>query len=164
MIEEVVNQQQIQTVEDLAGVIWVEHFTAIIGPAQVEYMLRTFQSVEAISRQIEEGCKYYLVMDDQWPCGYIAVEPRKEKGELFLSKLYLLGTKRGKGIGRKAFMWCVDYAKSRGLGKITLRCNINNTVALDFYRKAGFVTTRHDIKQLDDGFVMDDYLMELTVL
>jgi len=163
MIEKVVNELQIQTVADLAGIIWVEHFTSIIGPEQVKYMLETFQSFDAISDQIREGYMYYLIYYEDQPCGYIAVIPKEEEGELFLSKLYLLGTKRGKGVGRKGLEWCIDFAKDRGLEKITLRCNIKNKVALDFYEKAGFVTTSHHIKELDDGYVMDDYLMELKI-
>lgn len=40
--------------------IWQQHFTAIIGANQVEYMLTKFQSFEAIAEQIRSGAQYYL--------------------------------------------------------------------------------------------------------
>ena len=38
---------QIIEVADLANTIWTEHFTPLIGSAQVYYMLEKFQSVVA---------------------------------------------------------------------------------------------------------------------
>ena len=59
------DQRLIKTVVLLAKEIWREHFTAIIGKAQVDYMLKKFQSEEAVREQIEnEGFLYYLLRQD----------------------------------------------------------------------------------------------------
>ena len=34
--------------------IWEEHYTSILGPEQVEYMVREFQSAPAVLRQMRE--------------------------------------------------------------------------------------------------------------
>ena len=60
-IVQVKTKEQIAGVEALAFEIWHEHYIPIIGVKQVEYMLKKFQSQEAISEQIEEGCSYYLI-------------------------------------------------------------------------------------------------------
>ncbi|HJJ96454.1 MAG TPA: hypothetical protein O0X38_02255 [Methanocorpusculum sp.] len=47
---------------ELATEIWTEHFPPIIGAAQTVYMIKTFQSAEAVRRQItEDGYQYYLL-------------------------------------------------------------------------------------------------------
>ena len=44
----------------LAGEIWREYYTSIIGAEQVEYMLAKFQSPERIYADIKEsGCVYF---------------------------------------------------------------------------------------------------------
>jgi diamine N-acetyltransferase len=54
-ILKVETNSQVATVAKLAREIWVQHFTPIIGDAQVEYMLHKFQSSEAIASQLGEG-------------------------------------------------------------------------------------------------------------
>ena len=54
-IEAVSGENQIETIEALAEEIWSEHFTPIIGKAQVDYMLGKFQSKQAICEQINNG-------------------------------------------------------------------------------------------------------------
>ncbi len=80
----------------LAKEIWHEHFTPIIGYDQVVYMLEKFQSPVAVNGQIEEGYEYYLTMVDGQLVGYIGIH--KGPSALFLSKLYLEKSARGKGL------------------------------------------------------------------
>ena len=44
MFLEVLTEHQIEIVESLAREIWTEHYVAIIGIEQVDYMLDRFQS------------------------------------------------------------------------------------------------------------------------
>jgi hypothetical protein len=60
VIEPVTATEQTRQVAELARDIWTEHYVPIIGRDQVDYMLDRFQSSDAIARQIESGCKYYL--------------------------------------------------------------------------------------------------------
>ena len=53
---------EIATVAKIANEIWREHYTPIIGPDQVDYMLMRFQSTEAIGDQIAGGMHYWLVI------------------------------------------------------------------------------------------------------
>jgi len=50
----VTTDNEIQAVATLANEIWHQHFTPIIGIAQVEYMVEKFQSYPAISNQIKK--------------------------------------------------------------------------------------------------------------
>ncbi|MHC4098096.1 MAG: GNAT family N-acetyltransferase [Planctomycetota bacterium] len=102
-IEPVLNNSQIEIVENLAYEIWNEHFTPIIGKAQVDYMLEKFQSRKAISEQIENGFLYYLIRTNNDSIGYIGIHPKQD--ELFLSKIYIRSSERGRGYGRKAIQF-----------------------------------------------------------
>ena len=144
-------------VEDLARVIWEEHYTPIIGAEQVEYMLRIFQSAEAVEKQIQEGMQYYLVGLGSVPVGYLAfnLEPK----ELFLSKIYVLKEKRGAGLGRASMEFVESKARDLGRNAISLTVNKNNSHSIRAYEKMGFVNLEAIETDIGSGFVMDDYLM-----
>ncbi len=152
----------IKMVALLAREIWTEHFTAIIGKPQVDYMLEKFQSAEAILRQIEdEGFLYYLLKENDGEyIGYTGIVPDKNKRELFLSKLYIRCDKRRQGYAKKAMQFIEDFARQMGLDKITLTVNKNNAIAIEAYRKMGFESAGSIVTDIGGGFVMDDYKME----
>lgn len=160
-IEKVSTESQIETVARLAHEIWNQHFVPIIGQAQVDYMLDKFQSKRAIAEQIENGYSYYLLKAGSDYVGYTGIYPRE--GELFLSKLYIRASERGKGFGRKAIEFLVELARERGLGKITLTVNKYNTDTIEAYEKLGFANLGVLVQDIGGGFVMDDYKMEKVV-
>jgi diamine N-acetyltransferase len=161
MIIEVSTEKQIEMVESLAREIWTEHYIPIIGKAQVEYMLEKFQSKPAIAEQLKSGCLYFLLEEDEKSLGYIGVQPKGE--ELFLSKIYVKATQRGKGYGKKALQFVENLAKVKGLNKITLTVNKNNANTIKAYEKLGFKNLGAVIQDIGNGFIMDDYKMEKLV-
>ena len=52
-LKRVLTDNQVDSVVRLAHTIWPEHYSPIIGRDQVEYMLSTYHSAEAISDEIE---------------------------------------------------------------------------------------------------------------
>ena len=120
----------------LARGVWREHFTPIIGAGQVEYMLRRFQSEEAVRGQMErEGYVYYFFLWDGEKAGYMGV--RAEGDALFLSKLYLKKEFRGRKISRAATDFLLGVCRERGLPKVRLQ-----------------------VTDIGNGYVMDDYVLE----
>ncbi len=157
-IEEVLNKQQIKIVEKLACEIWNQHFIPIIGKAQVDYMLDKFQSKKGLSEQIKKGCLYFLIKTDDNYIGYLSVLPKKN--ELFLSKLYIKSSERGKKIGKKAIEFVENLAEKKGLHRITLTVNKYNTNTIKAYEKMGFTNISSIVQDIGNGFIMDDYKME----
>jgi RimJ/RimL family protein N-acetyltransferase len=155
--EEAFTEAQIQMVETLAYEIWNEHFTPIIGKAQVDYMLEKFQSIKPISEQIEQGYQYYLLKTDEGFFGYTGVQSKDS--EMFLSKLYIKSSQRGKGYGRRVIAFIESMAREKGLDKITLTVNKNNLDAIKAYEKFGFENLGPVVQDIGGGFVMDDYQM-----
>ncbi len=152
----------IDIVAALARVTWREHYPAIIGSRQVEYMLERFQSPAAIAEQIREGYRYYIIRDGgNDPAGYFAVFAREN--ELFLGKLYVVAEKRGRGYGKHAIAFIDNIARAAGIARITLTVNKNNHASIKAYQRFGFVIVRSLVQDIGNGFVMDDYVMEKSV-
>lgn len=158
MIIPVKNDEQIRIVVSLAREIWTEHYVQIIGVSQVEYMLSKFQSFEAVSNQIKhDDLKYFLIENGKIAVGYCAVKFQQKS--LYLSKLYVKSSERGKGFGRKAIEFIEKLALENNLLQINLNVNKNNTNSIKAYEKLGFSAT--DTVEIDIGnnFVMSDYVM-----
>ncbi len=153
----------IARVAALAHEIWHEHYTPIIGPAQVEYMVPKFQSREAIAAQIGTGARYDLVYEKGQAVGYIGVVPDTAAGELFLSKIYIRRDRRGCGLGRFALDHVESVCRELGTPYIWLTVNKNNHASIRAYEKMGFSHRREICQDIGHGFVMDDYLLDKTL-
>lgn len=155
-------KQDIARVAALAHAIWNEHFPAIIGQAQVDYMVEQFQSVNAIARQIAEGYEYYLIVADENTAGYIGLEVGDDQ-RLFLSKFYMQASYRGRGLARQALTFIEDRARACSCAAVHLTCNRDNSAAIRAYERLGFVHTGTVVMDIGHGFVMDDVTMEKQV-
>lgn len=152
-------EDDLTAIANLADIIWREHYTPIIGPEQVEYMLHKFQSASAMSQQISEGVSYYTLWLDELLVGYLSFYTKGEV--LFLSKIYVLSQIRGQGIGQQAIEFIKEQAQLQGLERIQLTVNKHNTGSITAYEKMGFKKTEEVVMDIGEGFVMDDFVMEL---
>ena len=148
-------------IAQLADITWREHYTPIIGLEQVEYMLTKFQSVNAISTQVDEGYQYFIINYEKTSVGYLLFI--KEKNSLFLSKIYILSNYRGKKIGKAAMSFIEDRAEKLNCNKIKLTVNKNNSNSIAAYEKIGFIKKGAIVMDIGNGFVMDDYKMEKSI-
>src|SRR5210317_2328791 len=98
------------TISVLAKNIWTEHYTPIIGLDQVNYMLEKFQSEIAIQNQINiDNYKYYLIIYENTAIDYLSIKNNDDA--LFLSKIYIDKSCRGKGFGKIAINFIEEQAK-----------------------------------------------------
>lgn len=157
-IESAEDKKSLAIIDALAGEIWREHYTPIIGKEQVAYMLDKFQSLAAMEKQLANGMAYYLVYFGTTPCGYLGIERRGEA--LFLSKIYLLRYFRGRGLGNRMMSFVEERALELGCDRIQLTVNRHNSTAIKAYEKMGFRNLRPIVADIGEGFVMDDFLLE----
>ena len=162
LIKPVDSVQEISVVSDLAYKIWNAHYVSIIGQAQIDYMLEKYQSREAISRQInEENYEYFLVSSALIPVEYFAII--EKPAEMFLSKIYVLESERGKGFGRIAINFLLSRCRAKNLKYIILTVNKYNLNTITAYEKMGFEKYGEIVADIGSGYVMDDIMMRLTV-
>lgn len=145
----------------LARQIWLEHYTPIIGRAQVDYMTGKFQSAAAIWQDIQNGgMTYDLIVCNGQMAGYVGVKPDASSHSLFLSKFYVDRSRRGQGIGRWVFSQLVDRARMMDCHTIWLTVNRYNHGSIAAYQALGFHITKEVCSDIGHGYVMDDYHME----
>lgn len=156
-----VKKNEYPIIESLASSIWTEHYTPIIGAAQVEYMLKNFQSSGAIEKSVGEGSEYFFIKSGGKAIGYFAYAQKADS--LFISKLYLLKEHRGSGGGRFCFEEAKKTAKERKLSKIWLTVNCNNSSSIEAYKKLGFIFTEKKRQDIGGGFFMDDYILSYDI-
>lgn len=163
VISEISSSEEIKTVALLADRIWHEHYSRILDPGQIDYMIGKYQSEGAIARQMkEEGYRYYLLRLGPEAIGYLGM---KEEGRtLFLSKLYIARPYRGKGYSRAAFDCVQEYARRHALESVWLTVNRHNTESVAVYKAAGFSVVREEVTDIGNGYVMDDFIMEKKIL
>ena len=155
--------EQLKANAALAAEIWREHFRGIITDEQIEYMLDKFQSFEAMKRQLEtEHYEYYGFFEDGAQRGYFAIADKGD-GTLFLSKLYLHKSVRGRGYASLMFERIKEIARERGLGSVWLTVNRHNDSSVAVYRHWGMEVIREQKADIGEGFVMDDYVFSIDV-
>lgn len=161
-LEPVETPEKIEELCALAAEIWQEYFTPILEPGQVPYMVEKFQSVPAVTRQIEEqGYEYRLMKLNGKAVGYTGFH--LEADELFLSKLYVHKSCRGMGLSRKTFDWLKERCRAEGKKAIWLTVNRYNTHTIEVYRHYGFEVIREEKNDIGGGYYMDDFIMEVQI-
>ncbi len=151
---------ELREVTELADKIWHECFTNIISIGQIDYMIEKFQSLDAMTDQIEnQGYTYFAVRDDDSLCGYIGVKPESDE-RFFLSKLYLHKSRRGRGIASLMLQRVFDEARKSGKKRVYLTVNKHNNHAIDVYKKTGFIISDVALTDIGGGYIMDDFIME----
>src|SRR5690606_33881250 len=128
-----ITKSDLDSIAQLARVIWQEHYPSIISLEQIHYMLEKFNSLEAIAEQVEEGVLFYYIIYSNEPVGFTAF--KKENDHVFLRKLYILKAYRQKGIAKNTLQFIVFTTLSWGLNSIRLYVNKYNTNAVMAYEK-----------------------------
>jgi len=150
------NQTDIGKISELASVIWNQHYRAIIGQPQIDYMLNLMYSEQTISEQLNSKQHlYYLINSNDCTVGFISVHEEK-KGDWFLHKFYIDQTKASKGIGTFTFEILKQLLKPN---KITLTVNRQNHKSINFYFKLGFKIEGVANFDIGNNFEMNDFVM-----
>ena len=150
-----------ESLAQIASVIWRQHFTPIIGPEQVEYMLTHFQSSQAIRQFILDGYDYFFIQSNGKNIGYLALQNRDS--HIHLSKFYILQKYRGQGHGKSTMAFIREYVSKNGLKSLRLVVNKENQDTIAVYEKMGFKKIGAPVTDIGGGYVMDDYEFELMV-
>ena len=149
------DKEEINEMSGMATAIVRDYYDPIIGKEQNDYMLKMFQTPEAIAEQMEHGYRYYFVRENGKNLGFVAFYPRENA--LYLSKLYLYKDERGKGYAREILEFLKTQARELGFNRIELNVNRNNDTRF-IYEKLGFTVAWEEKNDIGNGFYMDDYV------
>jgi len=134
---------------------------ALLILEELDYMLTKFYSIQSLENQLANGHVFILVSENNMNLGFISFEINAEKTtKTKIHKLYVLPKNQGKGIGMKL----IDYVKNESVinENTALFLNVNKqNNAQEFYIKYGFKITKDIVINIGNGYVMDDFEMEL---
>lgn len=157
---------------DIAGEIWRGYWPSLIGEEQTEYMIEQFQSFEAIRTYMaERDYEYWLLVategegDDaaKTIVGFTGGRSEADSNRFFISKIYLYPEARGHGYARRVIEFYEDLCFARGHVAMYLTVNKHNDLGIRAYIGTGFETIDSVETDIGQGFIMDDYIMQLTL-
>lgn len=108
------------------------------GGRDTDFYFQRFLSPRVVRGMIRDGYVYGYVEDDsENPLGIYAYR-RQEDGTLYISKLYLSRSARGKGVGRSAVDYMLGKGREMGCKRAHLDVNAENAPAIRAYESYGF--------------------------
>ena len=151
---------EIPALVTLAAQIWRAHYPGIISVAQIEYMLEERYSDTLIRAELARKDLWWDVLTaDNVMTGYASYFLTGSPAELKLDKLYLHPRAHRQGYGGMLVDHVLSFMAGVGCTRLTLAVNRRNQSAIDAYLKYGFSITATSVREIGEGFVMDDYIM-----
>ena len=156
--------EDIPTLAALARDIWRAHYPGIISVAQIEYMLAERYDEAVIREELKRNDLWWdvLMLNGQMT-GYASYfftgAVTGDASEMKIDKLYLHPCAHRQGYGGMLIRHVAEVATQRGCTRLTLAVNRHNQSAIDAYHKHGFHIADTSVREIGDGFLMDDYIM-----
>lgn len=155
----VIDAEGIQEVAKMADEVWHEHYVGIISEEQIDYMVKEYQSVEAITEAIHKtGYDYFILNNGVSNIGYFAI--KIEEDDLFISKFYVLKEFRKQGYAKQAFQFLKGLSEAMELKTISLFTHKKNADAIAVFKKFGMNKVGSVENDYSNGYIMDDYKMQ----
>ena len=155
----------IPEIKRLSDEIWKQVYPSVVPMAQIEFLLNTWYSTDALTEQMEQsGHQFILVEWNDEAVGYASYSMKlADQPERFrVHKLYLQPAMHGKGIGRAMLKFIA--AESMPLGCKELELNVHKrNPAVGFYQHVGFSIEKDIVTVIEHGHVLDDYIMTLDL-
>lgn len=152
-------------IRSIAYRTWPETFESILTPDQIMYMLEQMYSIESLKDQTHNrGHQFIVVKIGQDYYGFSSIEPNyAAQSQTKIHKIYVLPEAQGKGIGKALFAEITKRALQAGNQKLLLNVNRNNK-ATHFYQGIGFNIVDNEDIDIGNGYYMNDYIMEKSIL
>ena len=157
------NSEHISIIIELTKKIWPVAYGEILSKAQLDYMIDKFYNETALRELIQKGHVFYLAQDDKDNyVGFVSYEINSEPNKTKIHKIYVLPQTQGTGLGKQFFELVKEKAIENNQKAIFLNVNKYNN-AINFYAKLGFVKVKDEVIDIGNGYVMDDYVMEVAI-
>ena len=163
MIISEVKTEQLSIIQDLAYRIWPSTYGEILSKVQLDYMLDKFYNLNYLQNQLENGQHFILISNENVIVGFASYEFNFENSnKTKVHKIYVLPEIQGKGVGKIL----MDFIKNKAVKNTNsgLLLNVNRfNKAITFYEKYGFVKNNSVDIEIGNGYLMQDYILELNL-
>ncbi len=158
-----IKANQLPIIIELTKKIWPVAYGTILSKAQLDFMIQKFYNETALQELMQKGHVFYLAQDEKENyVGFVSYEINSVPDKTKIHKIYVLPETQGTGLGRQFFELVKEQAKENNQNAIFLNVNKYNN-ALHFYTKLGFSIVNDEVIDIGEGYVMDDYIMELGI-
>lgn len=156
--------ENFDSIRAIAKEVWPIAYGAILSQEQLDYMMEMMYSVPSLQNQANaKKHRFILAKEDDNILGFASYEFNySKKPKTKIHKIYVLSTQQGKGIGKELIDFITNEAKTRHQKALILNVNKNNT-AIRFYERIGFSISFEEVIAIGNGYVMDDYVMEISI-
>lgn len=152
-----------ETIRSIAHTTWPVTYGEILSKEQLDYMLDKMYSDATLLENLNKGHHFILINKDSVCLGFASFEHRYMNEKCTrLHKIYLLPETQGKGMGKMLLEQITALAKENQSEIISLNVNRFNK-AHAFYKKMGFQVVAEEDLAIGNGYLMEDYKMELKI-
>lgn len=156
-------KEQLHIVAELSRIIWPVAYKEILSPAQLQYMIDYFYSLDALETQFQSGQHFLLLKEKEKAIGFLSYELNcYNTQKLKIHKIYVLPSEQGKGLGKLLIGKAIEIATTHQQKAVFLNVNKYNKARF-FYEKLGFTIVKDEVIEIGNGYVMDDYVMEKII-
>ena len=148
MILQNFTEKDFQNLHSFMQPLWEETYGDILPKEQIHFLLKKYFSPAAIVHFRNLGYQYRKIDD----VGVLVFVEQEEC--IYIDKLYLLPSARGKGYPALIFDELASYKKD-----ILLNVNQGNARAVACYLKNGFIIDSKQTIDLGNGMINYDYVM-----
>jgi ribosomal protein S18 acetylase RimI-like enzyme len=126
-------------VRNITWVTWVATYASFIPLEDLRGYLDEHYCVEALAVLLKDPeFRGLIAVEEGKPAGYAKVKYNPTEKRCYLSSLYVLPEFQGHGIGKKLLTNGEAIARTFGVDEIWLGVMVQNTPALEWYKRIGF--------------------------
>lgn len=154
--------EHIPLIRELTFKVWPQTYAQLLSQQQIDYMLHLMYSETVLQNQIaEEGVTFIIIYDDEFAVAFASYN--ETKPQIWkLNKIYILQSQQGKGTGKFIIDFIISEIKQQSAKALQLQVNRQNA-AKHFYKKLGFEIIETADFEICNGYLMEDYVMQLSL-
>jgi len=127
-------------------------------------MMHMMYAPEVMAAELTDGRTFELLYLDGTPAAYVSFARYPEAASTVkLHKLYLLKEFHGQGWGSFLLRHVITETRKCDCRYLRLNVNKNNHAAIKAYLRNGFAVIESVQIDIGNGFIMDDFVMQVEV-
>ena len=154
----------LEQIATLARIVWQSTYPGIISQAQIDFMLAQRYNLQGLQDELKSPTIWWdkATVDGEIG-GFSSCLLADKRGEMKLDKLYIDPARQRLGLGGRLIAQVSQRALAQGCDTLILAVNKRNERAIAAYRKYGFVVRDAVCVDIGNDFVMDDFIMALSL-
>jgi ribosomal protein S18 acetylase RimI-like enzyme len=135
----------LENVRRITWETWLATYASFIPESDLRWYLDKQYTVQALGElMLSVHFRGLLAVEQENALGYAKVQFHADDRRCYLSSLYVVPTAQGKGVGRQLLERAESIAREFGVDEIWLGVMVQNTQALDWYTRLGFMFVREE--------------------